>query len=159
MNVISFLAGFAIGAIGVVVVSLIRSTQGDGPQTGRFILIIKDTDGRDYDFQVDVSNVKNKAGHVITDPAVLDLMVEVHESSDPTIVEVTSTPGLGKGRVHPTGSVGQATQTAKVYANQAALDRGDNPLVLATEVWDVQPDSTPASAEAKFSFTPVAPPA
>src|SRR5438132_7878954 len=73
--------------------------------------------------------------------------------------EMVAAPAQGDGTSTPTGTAGQATQTCKVYADQAAKDAGANPLVIASEAWSVVPGGASKIGDVKFTFTPAKPPA
>lgn len=149
-------------AIGLLIAHLFRKStparQGHSPQRRDFIMIVN-ADSGPFKFKVDLADVEDDKGNKITDPAALAGLVEVHESDNPSVLTVVSDPGQGEGTSTPTGTAGQATQTCKVYADQAAKDAGANPLIIASEAWSVVPGGAAKIGEAKFSFTPEAPPA
>jgi hypothetical protein len=160
-----FIVWLLIGAVvgGIVVYFLRPKDLAPAPQPkreprkGNFIVKTKATDAKDFGFELDLSGITDAKDNPITDEAALASLVDEISTSDSTVVSLSLT-GMGKGVAHPTGKAGQATITGRVFGSQAAKERGDDPIFIANEVWDVFAGDPAHVSTGGFVFTPVAPP-
>lgn len=126
------------------------------PKRGHFIVKTKATDGVDFGFELDLEGITDANDNPVTDPAELALLVDEISTSDESVVSLSLT-GMGTGVAHPTGKVGEATITGRVFANQAAKESGADPIFIASEVWDVTSGDPSKVSGGKFNFTPITP--